>query len=158
ELARIAKWYVVKDGRQKDALPPLHLVRDMLARPEPPLPVLTRIVEAPVFASDGTLGIDPGYHESARVYLAPDGVLNLGSVSISPSKKEIDDARDLILNDLLINFPFVGASEKAHAVALMILPFARELIHGPTPLHLIEKPAPGTGGTLLVETLLFPAL
>ena len=31
----------------------------------------------------------------------------------------------------------------------MLLPFVRELIDGPTPLHLIEKPTPGTGGTLL---------
>jgi hypothetical protein len=37
------------------------------------------------------------------------------------------------------------------------LPFARDLIDGPTPLHLFEKPSPGTGATLLVDMLSLPA-
>jgi hypothetical protein len=32
------------------------------------------------------------------------------------------------------------------------------MINGAVPLHLIEKPAPGTGATLLIEQLLYPAL
>ena len=32
------------------------------------------------------------------------------------------------------------------------------LISGPTPLHLIEKPSPGTGAGLLVDILFWPAL
>jgi putative DNA primase/helicase len=59
---------------------------------------------------------------------------------------------------LLGQFPFTGGPELAHAVALLLLPFARELIDGPTPLHLIEKPSPGTGGSLLADVLTFPAL
>ena len=31
----------------------------------------------------------------------------------------------------------------------------RALIDGPTPLHLVEKPTPGTGATLLVDVLTF---
>ncbi len=33
----------------------------------------------------------------------------------------------------------------------MLLPFGRGLIAGPTPLHLIHKPTPGTGATLLAQ-------
>jgi len=45
----------------------------------------------------------------------------------------------------------------AHAVGLLLLPFARDLIEGPTPLHLVEKPSPGTGASLLVDVLTSPA-
>lgn len=63
----------------------------------------------------------------------------------------------MLTRELLGDFPFVGAAEKAHALALLLLPFCRDLIDGPAPLHLIEKPTPGTGATLLVDALLFPA-
>jgi len=42
-------------------------------------------------------------------------------------------------------------------VAFLLLPFVRELIDGSTPLHLIEKPTPGTGAGLLAEALTFPS-
>ncbi len=38
------------------------------------------------------------------------------------------------------------------------MPFVRDLIYGPTPLHLIEKPSPGTGASLLADVLTFPAI
>jgi putative DNA primase/helicase len=63
-----------------------------------------------------------------------------------------------INTELLGDFPFVGDAEKAHAVALLLQPFVRELIAGPTPLYIIEKPTPGTGASLLVEVLTYPAL
>jgi hypothetical protein len=37
------------------------------------------------------------------------------------------------------------------------LPFCRDLIAGHTPLHLIEAPSPGTGKTLLLDALTYPA-
>jgi putative DNA primase/helicase len=38
-------------------------------------------------------------------------------------------------------------------VALLLLGFLRGMIDGPTPLHLIEKPTPGTGATLMVDAI-----
>ena len=54
---------------------------------------------------------------------------------------------------MLGEFPFTGEAERAHALALLLLPFVRPMIAGPTPLHLIEKPAPGTGATLMVDAI-----
>src|SRR5262245_53854840 len=48
-LARDIRWYKTQFGVRVDALPPIHVVRDMLARSDPPLPVLARIIEAPTF-------------------------------------------------------------------------------------------------------------
>ena len=58
-----------------------------------------------------------------------------------------------LLDDLLGDFPFIGEAERAHALALLLLSFVRPMISGPTPLHLIEKPAPGTGATLMVDAI-----
>ena len=42
---------------------------------------------------------------------------------------------------------------RAHVLALLLLGFVRSMIEGPTPLHLIEKPTPGTGATLMVDAI-----
>src|SRR5262249_19334649 len=157
-LARSAWWFnETEGGGFHDALPPPHVVKDMLARPDPPLPVLERIVHAPVFASDGTLVTASGYHPASRAYLFLAPGFSLPPISSQPSPREISQARALIVEELLGDFPFAGEAERAHAVALLLLSFVRSMIHGPTPLHLIEKPSPGTGAGLLVEVLTFPA-
>jgi len=51
----------------------------------------------------------------------------------------------------------VDDADKAHAVGLALLPYARELIEGATPNHLIEGPCPGVGKGLLADAVLRPA-
>jgi putative DNA primase/helicase len=62
------------------------------------------------------------------------------------------------LDDLLGDFPFRSDADRAHAVALFLLPFVRDLIDGPTPLHIIEASTPGTGKSLLADVLLRPSV
>ncbi len=157
-LARSADWYEVRKTGSQPALPPLHVVRDMLAEPDKPLPVLIGIAEAPTFASDGTLHSTPGYHITARMLYAPAPGFNVPDVPAKPTAEDIARARSLILDDLIEGFPFTGDAERAHAVALYLLPFVRSLIDGPTPLHLIEKPTAGTGASLMVDALAFAAI
>jgi len=52
-----------------------------------------------------------------------------------------------------VDFPFVDDSDRAHAVAAMILPFIRRMIDGPTPMHLIEAPTMGSGKGLLANLI-----
>ena len=52
ELARAAEWTVTTRTEVKPALPPMHVVQDMLAWTELPLPPLDRIVSTPVFSAD----------------------------------------------------------------------------------------------------------
>ena len=156
EVARAADWYTVvmrdKEWVEVDAMPPLAVIKDMLATPEPPLPVLARIVSVPVFASDGTLLTRPGYHAAARTYFAPAASFTVPTVSEQPSEDEIGEAIE-VLHEPLLDFPFVDKPDRAHAIAMGILPFVRDMIDGPTPLHLIEKACPGTGATLMVDCL-----
>jgi len=152
-MARVADWYkVTKDG-EKPALPPMHVIRDMLATPNMPLPILEDITETPTFASDGTLHFEPGYSPRNRVFYAPPPNLIIDPIPAEPSQTEIEHARKMIVEELLGDFPFVGDPERAHAIALTILPSIRLLIVGPSPLHLVEKPLPGTGASLLVDAI-----
>lgn len=160
-LARAAHFYIVRKKGDEEVVipvpPPMDMVRDMLAEPEPLLPLLNRIVEFPVFSKDGVLQCAPGYCASSRVFYAPPPGFSLPPVPERPTKADVERAVGMI-TELLFDFPFTGDAERAHAVALLLLPMAREMIDGPTPLHLVEAPSPGTGKGLLTEVLAFVAL
>ncbi len=157
-LARSADWYRVYQGEVYPVLPPMHVVKDMLASPELPLPILTRIVEAPVFSPEGLLQTSSGYHPASQTYLFHSDPREIPEVAAVPSHDELQGARGLILDELIGEFPFTGEAERAHAFALLLLPFARDLINGATPLHLVEAPSPGTGKTLLINAVAFASL
>lgn len=160
-LARVANWIKCRkigdNVVEEQIAPPKDLVNDVLATPDQPLPHLVRVVEAPVFAADGTLQTRPGYHPNSHTYYAPAEGFSIPDVPDVPSGADLEAAREVIGFELLGDFPFVEDAEKAHAIALLLHPFARDLIDGPTPLHLFEKPSPGTGATLLVDMLAFAA-
>jgi len=154
EVARRAVWC---NGKSR-AKPPVDVVKDMLATPDPPLPILTRITEIPVFAPDGTLQTEPGYHKASKTLYEPQDGFTVAAIPVNPTSEAIEKAKTLILDELLFDFPFAGDGGKAHAVSLFLLPFVRSLISGPTPLHLIESPTPGSGKGLLADVLLSPAV
>ena len=74
-------------------------------------------------------------------------------VADRPTPAEIASAKALVEDEMLGDFPFTGPAEKAHAMAMLLLGFFRSMISGPTPLHLIEKPSPGTGATLMMDAI-----
>ena len=149
-LVRAANWYTKED---RLVLPPPRVIKDMLADPDPPLPLLRRIVSTPVFSADGRLIFAEGYDESSGIFLvSPPGVTWL-PVGAEPSEEDVQDALRLIFEGVWLDFPFVGPSDRAHALSLLLLPSARAFIEGPTPLHLFRKPTTRTGATLLVDTI-----
>lgn len=162
ELTNAARWIqkLTSDSGTTATLtrPPTAVVRDLLADPSPRLPVLARIVEAPVFASTGELQTTPGYHPASRTYHHAAPGFSLPDVPIIPTTTEIARARSLILDELLGDFPFAEQADRANAVALFLLPYARDFIPGATPLHMIEAPMPGSGKGLLASVILTPAL
>ena len=95
----------------------------------------------------------PGYHPDARLLYCPAPGFEVPAIAERPSAEELSAARALICEDLFGDFPFISRAEQAHAVALLLLGFLRPMIDGPTPLHLIEKPAAGTGATLIVDAI-----
>ncbi len=138
--------------------PPMPVVHNILATPDLPLPVLRRITECPIFLIDGTLHDQPGYHPGARSYYEPSKGFKFRPLPQQITKAHVQKAVALIVDDLLVDFPFTGQAELANAIALFLLPYVRDLIDGPVPLTLIEKPSPGTGAGLLADVLTFPFL
>ena len=153
-LARLAHWKKLNGkGELVAAPPPIAVVKSVLATPDPALPVLVGIVNTPVFGRGGTLLTTPGYHPDARLLYAPTPGFVVPTIPVKPSAAEVAAARNLLCEDLLGDFPFVGPAEMAHVIALLLLGFLRGMIDGPTPLHLIEKPSPGSGATLMVDAV-----
>jgi hypothetical protein len=156
-LARDASWFVRRKSGEVAIAPLLSVVRDVLATPDCDLPILTRIVEAPIFAADGTLCAEPGYNAANKTYYWPSEGFTLPAISERPSTAEVQEARDLIIRELLGDFPFAGEPERAHAVAALLVTLVRDMIEGPIPGHMVEAPGPGTGKTLLADLLTEPA-
>lgn len=152
-LLRAAAWKQWKADKDKgttlvDALPPRYVAEDVLDRPDPRLPVCDAVIGGPVVAPDGQVVAGPGYHPSAAAWsIGP----RLRVPARGPTAAELRAARLLLLEDLLGDFPFASASDCAHVVAALLLPMVRRVIRGPTPLHVFEAPAPGTGKSLLAD-------
>jgi putative DNA primase/helicase len=157
-LARFANWIKVRDTNDgqiiEDEAPPIEVVKDLAALPAwDQIPIIEGVIECPVFARDGTLVQTAGYHANARLWYQPAAGLQLDPVPEAPTRAEILWARDFLLVELLGDFPFKDEASRAHAVAAAILPFVRQLIDGPTPLHLLDAPVEGTGKTLLASAI-----
>jgi len=137
--------------------PPLAVVHDLLVCENPPLPSLKRIARVPCFSHDGRLIDVAGYHEEAEIYYQPETGLDVPAVPLMPGNEDLVEAKRLV-DEVLHDFPFEGASDCAHAVALLLLPFARELIDGPTPIHAYDASTPGSGKGLLARSVVYPAV
>ena len=104
-LAYVAYWYRCTLEKVQASYPPLRVVRHMLVCPDIPLPSLSRIVEAPVFAPDGTLQTTPGYHPASRCYYVPSKGLVIPEVPQQPSSTDTSRAVTLITKELLETSP-----------------------------------------------------
>ena len=133
------------------------------------LPELLAVLSTPFFDRDGTLVDVDGYHAGAKVYLSK-GDLVLPGVSRTPTAEDVAEAKRLIVEEVLADYPLAGMSRKeimatlegknedrahavTHTIAALLLPFCRDMIAGPTPGHVFTKPNPGTGASGLVNML-----
>ncbi|MBZ0236387.1 MAG: hypothetical protein K8M05_28925 [Deltaproteobacteria bacterium] len=149
-LSKAADW-VKETGRgERAAQPPRDVPRIMLAEPGEEIPVLDDITASPVFDAGGRLVRGPGYDAESRLWIAS-GELAALEVPDIPSCDDVEQARSLLVDELLVDFPFADASDRAHAVAAFVMPFIRSLVGDCTPIHLVEAPSPGSGKTLIAD-------
>ncbi|MBZ0272983.1 PriCT-2 domain-containing protein [bacterium] len=152
-LSQIANWVVQTKDMEVPVHPPRNVVAVMAALPDPTLPHLETVSSTPMFDHDGSLIAAPGYHREARLWMHRPLNFDVGDIPANPTSHEIDEARSLLLDDLLVDFPFASDADRCHAMAALFPTFVRRMIHGPLPIHLIEAPTPGTGKSLLAETV-----
>lgn len=134
----------VRGSKETPARPPNDLVQDILALPGLPLPKLESISQTPIFLPDGRLLAQDGYDAASGV------LVRLNGLKAIRTDMPVTEARDLLRN-VFTDFPFVDGAGFAHTLALILQPFVRLLIDGPTPLYLVEAPKGGTGKGLLLE-------
>ena len=156
EFARLVNWMQESKNEWGTHVDPSqNVIGDALSTHKPPLPELTQVVSMPIVTSEGRLITAPGYDaESGIFYAAESGCLP--QIDSSATKQDALDALKWIEEEILVDFPFADAASKAAAISIAILPFVRQLIHGQTPLYLLEKPAAGTGATTLGLALCYP--
>jgi hypothetical protein len=152
-LVRAADWVQRSGDKIRDSKPPKEVASDILSNPHPDLPPLDAVLATPVFDAKWRLISIPGYHPEARVWLHLSEDAAAYDVPARPTDDDLAAARSLLLDDLLVDFPFAAASDRAHAIAALLLPFARRMFAGTTPIHLLEAASPGSGKSLLQELI-----
>ena len=148
-LLREIAWLKTTDEGPIPAYPPDKVAMDLLTYPGSTFPRVSSVIATPTFGRAGQLLHQPGLHQADRLWLDPDPSLRIGHVPDQPTADDVVAARSLFFDDLLVDFPFVAPSDRAHALAALLLPFMRRLIDGSTPLHVVEAPAVGAGKGLL---------
>ncbi|WP_257455621.1 hypothetical protein [Archangium lipolyticum] len=154
-LSEVANWLEVKEGKTEEndkenaVYPPTLVVTSVLSTPPPELPVLESVRTTPFFGADGQLITSPGYYALQRSFLVEYGGLVVPVISSQPTEEEVKVALHLLAVELLGDFPFDLPADKAHALALVLLPFVRDMVDGNTPLHIIEAPEAGSGKSLV---------
>jgi len=148
-LARAASWLRPTPQGPLPVPPPEAVAQALLERPHQDLPVLRGVVRSPILTEEGII-VTPGYDAATGLYYAPGpGLEGMPPVPDQPAAEDVAEAKRLLLEELLGDFPFDSQASRAAAMAMLLTPFLRELIDGLTPLFLVDKPTPGAGATLL---------
>jgi len=167
ELNTMTKWNTISfagETQVERGVPaPIEVVKHLYNARRNALPPLRGMVTSPIFTKKGELLTTAGYHTSSGLYYEPDLSVDIPKVSTKPTQEEVDGALELLV-DTIADFPLGGMARKeivekafseegipavTHCLSMILLLFAREMVAGSTPGHLMTKPAPGTGASLL---------
>lgn len=151
ELATCADWHkITKEGKHHHVVPSWAASDLRALETWEGIPPLRGLVKGPAMVTrDGDFLLRPGYdHVSGFAYVGDE--LNLPEMTV-------EEARTVIVDDLLRDFPFADQASRANAVSLLIVPFIRPVIRGPIPLYAVDAPTPGSGKGLLVDVCCIPS-
>jgi TOTE conflict system primase-like protein len=151
-LASYADWVKETKSGEVASKPDKDVVRSIIIAPSQRIPLVNSIEHAPYFDRTGKLVEQPGYNAPDETYYAPPKGWHMERVKPRPSADDVAAAKSVV-DELIADFPFVGLSDRAHALSALLTPMMRRLFDGPTPLHLFEAPTPGTGKSLLCELI-----
>lgn len=156
EIARAADFKKARktglDLELLPAFPPLEAVRDVLSLGAVNFPVLSMVLQIPILRPDGSLHSEPGYDITTGLYYSPEPGFSLPSIPDKPARKTINKAVD-VLWDVFSDFPFDSSASRANIMAAVLTVVLRDLINGPIPLLVIDKPSQGTGASLLSDVI-----
>jgi putative DNA primase/helicase len=137
-----------KDGGEEliPTRPPNDVAADIMSLPRLPFPELRAISYVPTFVPGGKLLTTDGYDPATGILLRLQGLNDVHATM------PLEQAKRYLLFEVLGDFPFADPQAgPAHAVAMILQPFIRPMIAGPTPAYSVDAPAQGTGKGLLTE-------
>ena len=117
----------------------------------PELPALNGFVEAPTITPDWRLIDQPGYDIDTGLFSAYATIPGYRRPLEKPTKNDALRALET-LSSLFESFPFVDASDRSAMLAGVLTAILRRMLPA-APMFAITAPTPGTGKTLLCETL-----
>lgn len=132
-----------------ECAPSMDLARSILALGEWDFPVIVSLITAPIVRPDGSLLLSPGYDASTRLFYVPDASLVIPEIELS--EEAAKEAAKYFMEEVLKDFPFVDDASKANMLAAFLSPIIRPMVEGCSPMCLIDKPAPGTGASKLLD-------
>ena len=146
--ARFLRW----DGRAKGYVPvdaPDDVADALLSRGGNwKLPILSGVTRTPFLRRDGSICETPGYDAaSGQLYKPGDEIFP--PIPQQPSRDDALEALQL-LEDLIGDFPFVAAADRAVALSAILTILDRRSMTA-APLHAFTSPTAGTGKSLLVD-------
>ena len=130
----------------------MDLVKDILALGEWDFPALEGIIQAPAMRQDGTVFNEPGYDPQTRLFYFKPGNLSMPKIPENPSNYEVEGYLGYLL-EAICDFHFVEDADRANALGLIMTLPLRPAIPGNVPMAVITAPAPGTGKSLLQDTV-----
>lgn len=151
-LARCADFIALRGRREVHVSPPLEVVRDLMATPEPPFPHLEALRASPVVRSDLSIVTTPGYDAASGVYYAPPASFELPPLPEHPSEADLEAALAL-LDEALGGFCYRDTASRANAYALMLTPMLRMVLADSVPIAVISAPQQGTGKSWLAAVV-----
>jgi putative DNA primase/helicase len=149
-LGQSAQWQkITAKGEAIPCDPPKDVVEQIASMiGEWPFPPLAGVINTPTLRPDGSLLTEAGYDEATGLVLfAPP---KMPHVSRNPDQRDAEQALD-VLDDLLQDFPFIDGPSRAVALSMLMTPVLRGGLPPAVPMHLVTKPAPGTGASYLCD-------
>jgi len=139
-----------KIPERKEIDPPRNVLEDILSLPSTdlPFPSITGVTNTPLIDRQGYIRTTPGYDPVTRLYYHPPPGTIIPPVPENPTEDDVIRAIEKIRAPFL-DFPLVDDASRAHIVAAVLTAVLRPMIQGSVPMVLIDKPAPGTGASLI---------
>jgi hypothetical protein len=135
----------------KECAPPIDTARSILALEKWDFPMIIGLVTSPVARPDGSILLAPGYDTATALFYIPSPGLEIPEIDSSQGAAR--EAASCFMREVLHDFPFVDEASRANALAAFLTPIIRPMIQGCVPMALIDKPAPGTGASKLLDLM-----
>ncbi|MEN3230212.1 hypothetical protein PUR21_21645 [Methylorubrum rhodesianum] len=161
EVCQVAMVYILAqhmsfqrfDKRSEELVaidPPEKIAKMLVARAGPwDFPQVAGIIAAPTLRPDGSLLSTPGYDPATRLYLVEDPNLAMPEIPEAPTRDDAVAALALLAG-LLEEFPFVGPTDRAVALAGILTAVARPGLRA-APMVAVRANTAGTGKSYLVD-------